>query len=228
MELRSTRDGKFHITETGATAPGAASVVVFDGKHGWSNTARGYELLSEPQVAQLKDQFGMIFPFWVALNPDASFKTFKTTELTKLNEKDCYKVAVTVDGQSPFQHFGYFDVESKLLCGTGISQDGPMGTVAVNFRFGDWKEIDKLKTFSKITIDQPGQNPLDFAYTDIEVNKVDPAVFAQPDEVKELIKKQEAPPAAAPSTPPTDAPPPAPAPATPPPAPKEPGAAGKP
>jgi hypothetical protein len=62
--------------------------------------------------------------------------------------------------------------------------------------FNEWEKQGPLMVFTKITVDQAGLFQLDMSFDEIELNAVDPAVFALPEQVRSL----QPPPTTAPDT----------------------------
>ena len=51
-------------------------------------------------------------------------------------------------------HHLFFDVESHLLLGVRLLEEGPLGTADISIRFGNWKPVGDLLLFHSVTIHQ--------------------------------------------------------------------------
>lgn len=204
MDMKSSKAGSFILNQSmagmGETAMGS------DGTVGWlHNPMSGYELLNEEQAKQVKRQSNM---YRMLFNIPEEFKTIETVDKTDFAGTDCYKVRMTPRDETNPEQMGFFGVEDKILHGFEIKQDaGPAGEMIVTVQFLDWKTINDVKVFNKMSIDQMGMT-MDMVFTEVEFNKVDPAVFALPEEVKKLVAEKSSPavPPTAPPRAPTTAP----------------------
>jgi hypothetical protein len=183
MDMKSSKGGSFILNQSmagmGETSMGS------NGTIGWMhNPMTGYELLPEEQAKQVKRQSNM---YRMLFNITDEFKTIETIDKTDFAGAECFKVRMTPRDEGNPEQMGFFGVEDKILHGFEIKQDGgPMGEVTVTVQLLDWKTINDIKVFNKMTIDQMGMT-MDMVFTEVEFNKVDPAVFALPEEVKALV-----------------------------------------
>jgi zinc protease len=186
MDLKSDRHGQFSLMQ-GPSAAGS------DGKIGWAKNpmAGGYQLLEPDQIKQIAQQLKM-FSYWLFLDPGDNFETMETVDKTDLNGKSAYKVRMVAKGEEKQEQFWFFDPETKMLSGVQISQESPMGPVMLNFTFDDWKPIDSIKLYSKMMVEQMGQQ-VPMTYSEVQINKVEPGTFDPPAEVKELLAKKDHP-----------------------------------
>ena len=206
FDLKTTRNGAFFLKQSLSNQPGFESTVCYDGKIGWMVGPDGRaQLVDEATLEQGRQQFRMLFPFWLVLHPTENFQSFETVDRVQYAGEDCYKVRLFSENEPDIQRFGYYDTDDSTIRGIGVVQESPMGPVNVDFVFSDWKEFDGVKMFTVMNVEQMGQQ-LKVDYTEIAFNKVDPSVFEPPPQVQELLKPKPA------ETQPQPAPPPATAP----------------
>lgn len=201
FDVQSMRSGAFRFTQRGVQQPGVS--VYFDGKNGWveySSSRR--ELIDDFTLQRARHQFNAMFPYWHVLFADERFHAMETLELTKFNEHECYKVRLHDEESRNMQRFAYFDANEKIMRGTSVTQDTPTGPVAVEFKFDEWTQVEGVKVFTKLSIEQPTQ-PMMITYSHVEFNTVDPSLFQQPVDVQAMIAERDAPP---PAPIPSDAP----------------------
>lgn len=195
LDVESMRSGAFRFVQRGQE--GLAVAVYFDGSIGWIAHSDGrYELIDDFTLERGRHQFNAMFPCWLMLFPEERFKSFETVEKSTFNDRDCYKVRLHDDVKN-IQRFAHFDVEEKLMRGMTVTQDSPTGAISVQFKFNDWKEIEGVRMFTRVNIDQPNQ-PMVLTYTLIEFNTVSVETFDQPEQVNQMVRDREK--QAAPST----------------------------
>jgi hypothetical protein len=192
LEIYCLRAGAFRFDQRGPEQPGVT--VIFDGKVGWIvYSGTRHELIDEFRLERGRHQFNAMFPYWLVLFPEQRFKSFETVEKAPFNEHECYKVRLHEEESRGVQRFAHFDVNEKLMRGMTVTQETAAGPVTVQFKFDQWQQIDDVKVFTRINIDQPNQ-PMVLTYTQVEFNTVDQAMFEQPAAVKEMVEKRDAPP----------------------------------
>jgi outer membrane lipoprotein-sorting protein len=107
----------------------------------------------------------------------------------------CYKLEMTpkpVEGEeSPKPHTLYFDRKSGLLIRMDMVSESPMGTIPVESRLSDYREVDGVKIAHKITMKTLGQERI-LTTEKIEHNVDLPADrFEPPADVKAILEKKE-------------------------------------
>ncbi len=86
----------------------------------------------------------------------------------------------------------FFDVETGLIRGFSMVEDrGGMPTEAT-IKLKEWKEIDGVRFFHQMDV-EGGPMSIGVHFNKIELNSVNPEVFAVPDEVKKLAGKESKP-----------------------------------
>jgi hypothetical protein len=83
----------------------------------------------------------------------------------------------------------FFAVDSGLIRGMRITDEGPAGPEVMTLRLEDWKPIKGVKFFHRMEM-SGGPMGLSVLYTSIEVNNVDRAKLAVPAEVAEAARKR--------------------------------------
>jgi hypothetical protein len=208
LDLKSATNGGFVVRQS---LGGNEMAMGSDGKIGWKNNPMvGYQLMSDEELGQARRQSNM---YNMVFNVQDDFKELQTVDKVQFNNVDCYKVKMVPKDESEPEQTGYFAVESKLPQGAEISAKQP-GQMPATLTYSEWKDLDKMHVFTKIDIEQAGFQ-MSMNFTEVQFNKVDPAAFDLPNEVKELAsKKNEEPAASQPAGAPKPAPPPATRPAT--------------
>lgn len=184
LDMTSAKPGKFLMKQS---SPMGEATAGSDGVVAWRNMAMmgGYSLLTDEQAAQTAEQANF---YHVVLSMEDDFKTKETVDKTDFNGEPCYKVMLT--GGKEGDAVAYFSVAKKLIQGVEITPQDAMP--ATKLVFDEWKEKGPLKVYTKMMVDQAGV-AITLTVTEVEFNKVDPKVFELPAEVKELVKKREAP-----------------------------------
>ncbi len=160
-----------------------------DGKVGWMhNPMMGYDLIDSEQLEGMTRQANM---HMMLLQFDDEFEEMTTIERAEFKGKDCYKVKLVPKEGNGTQH-GYFNRESGLLEAMEIEQRGPQGRgMTMTMEFDEWKEVDDVKLFHKLHIDQMGMR-MTMTFTKIELNAVDNEVFELPEQVRALARERDA------------------------------------
>lgn len=178
------------------TLPGGAGDVLngFDGETAWSFDPR-----SGPAVYSGDDRESMKrdADFYYTLNELAWFKSMETVGIEDFEGRPCYHLHGVNNWNKKNDHF--YDRETNLLAGYEFDSElGPTHEI-----FSDYKKVDGVLVPMKQTIkvkpksgDWAIQQTLNFE--SITFNDVDPAVFAPPQSVRELLAKGKS---AAPSKP---------------------------
>lgn len=187
MDMKTLKPGSFLLMQV---LPGMGeSSMGSNGMVGWSHSAMGYQLLDKENLDQVRNQSNM---YRMVFNVQEDFPTMETVDLVQFNHMDCYKVKMLAkDPEMPSQ-FGFFAVEGKLMQGMEVSQEGPMGAMTTTITFGEWKKIDPLTLFTKLSIDQAGIQMGPMNITEVEFNNLEPTAFEPPAEVLDLVKAKAA------------------------------------
>lgn len=154
----------------------------FDGKVGWSITPMtGPVLMSGKELEQRR----LDADFHADVYDEKRFTSVKTLERTAFEGRPCYKVSlVRKDGVEDIE---FFDAETGLRAGKIATRESMMGTVTVTQAFSDYKKFGDLMQPTKMTQSTMGVEQV-FTITTVEYDKVDPAVFELPAQIKALVK----------------------------------------
>lgn len=178
---------------TYAAAPNRSAVVItlpgmgelrngFDGTVGWSiDPAQGPSTLQGKQLEERR----IDSDFYSVLHDPASFKSITTDSLTEFEGRKAYVLhLVRLSGDEAME---YFDAETGLMLGSRITRDTPMGPVGITTILADYKDFGTgLKIPSRVTQRMMSGQELSFGIDSLEIDKVDPAVFELPPEIKAL------------------------------------------
>jgi len=167
-----------------------------DGVVAWTKNDEGYQVI-EPELAKQVQSDANMFRMLITMRDES--KELKTVERTNYADTDCYKISLIDEAGT--ESFAFFGVEDRLIRGQMI----PMRRVSATF--SDWKADADIKFFTKMVMEQPTQ-ALTLTFTKVEFNKLDASLFELPQEVRAMLKEQEAPPtrpATQPSTMPSPA-----------------------
>jgi outer membrane lipoprotein-sorting protein len=213
MDLYSTRDGKFLIKQIMPNNMGEFTVAS-DGTNGWvESPTRPSQLLGTEQVTAMREQItSMLGPIQPLMIKIESYPKMEVLDRVPYEGEESYKLKLTdADGN---ERLAFFSAATGLMRGTEVTQDSPMGQISTTLNFHEWTDKDGIKVPMKRTMDQMGMSST-MTLTEVEFNKVDPAIFQPSDAIKQMLSDRDnpAPPAAPPATPAPPASKPAPPPA---------------
>ncbi|UCD75995.1 MAG: hypothetical protein JSV91_03550 [Phycisphaerales bacterium] len=178
---------------------GRVQTIGFDGKIGWASNPNtgGYDLLNAEQIAWARDQVEIQMQARIL---EKDFQKIETVDLSDFDGQKCYKIHLVqeVEGMPgnqsdhplPQQH-AFFNAKTGLMEGKQVSVQTPMGPMTVTLKFKDWKQIDEIMFFRRMTVEQTGRPPQEMRFTEIELNNVDPSVFEAPEAVKKLAEERQ-------------------------------------
>lgn len=154
----------------------------FDGKVAWSNSP-----MTGPMIAsgQELEERAFYSDFDGALGVASRYESIKTVEKTTFEGRPVYKVALTK--KTGGDDIEFYDVETGLKAGAMMERANPMGTISVTVAVSDYKKFDKLLQPTVVKQRAAGAEIVT-TFTSIEYNKVDPALFELPAEIKALVK----------------------------------------
>lgn len=161
-----------------------------DGKIGWSkNPMMGYSLLTGDEIDPVAQQAMHMRLFNLH---DTLMEDYDDVEVAGKGDfggAPCWELRLTSkkDGAAGSM---FFDEKTGFIRGMRMTKKGADGDESATMRLTDWKPIAKVNFFHGIEVDD-GETATSVRYTEIEVNKVDPKVFAVPDEVKDFAKQPE-------------------------------------
>ena len=161
---------------------------------------QAYELLDVKDLVDLSDQAHL---FEIVPKLREQYTTMQTVDRTEFAGQDCYKVLLAgkrnpKPEEADTKSYALFNAETHLAAGLQNVQPakGDLPARTSTLRFEDWKPVDelKLKLYRKLIIAQR-EVELTMTYDEVTFNKVDPAVFAIPEEVQKLLAEKAAAPA---------------------------------
>jgi hypothetical protein len=163
--------------------PGIGEVLEgFDGSHGWiMMSMTGPMLKADKQLQQAK----LDADFYADLRDPKKYPGVKTVEKTTFDGRPCYKVALRrIDGSDDVD---FYDAATGLRAGGIITRETPMGSVTTTTTLADYKKFGNM-----LIATMQRQKVMGVEHTvtigSVVFDKVDPAVFTPPAEIKALIK----------------------------------------
>jgi hypothetical protein len=160
---------------------------VTDGTDAWEiSTMTGPRLLTDAEKASLQRQAA----FDVQFNPEKYYESIETVQKTEFADEPAYEVKLTTkDGNTVTQ---YYSVESSLLLGQSSKEQTQMGEMESTVTMSDYRDAGGVKVPFKTVIEIPSMGMTqNLTITNIDTEtKIDPAVFAMPDEIKQLKDQQ--------------------------------------
>jgi len=155
----------------------------FDGSIGWSiNPVTGPMVLDGKMLEPLREQAR----FDAVLHAEDEFKSMETIGQETFDGKDCYKLKlVRKSGQEVTE---YYEVKTGLLAGSASLEETPLGSISVTAMVGDYKKFGDVLFATRLTQKMGPLSQL-MTFEKMEFNQVDNSVFALPDQIKALVKK---------------------------------------
>lgn len=187
LEYSKGENGKFKFEQKmggmGAMMSGGSN-----GEVSWANSpfGGGYQILTGQMKDRFMDQTMLVrHDMLEQMKEDAT--GIETVGSEDFADEDAWKVRMKdEDGNNVF---AFFSKDSGRLLGVKSSGQGQMGRpVDMTMKLSEWKEFGPLTLYTKMVLSQGGQE-MTINFDTIELNKVDPAVFELPDEVKEMAEK---------------------------------------
>jgi len=180
VHVYRAKPGKF-LQQISIGAMGEA-VQGFDGTTAWAiQPGQGAMVLSGEMLEQAKSQGDFFAEF-----PDVGkYSKIETLSLEDFEGRKCYKVKLvkTAGGET----IQYFDAETGLAAGAIRSTETPMGKMDVTVVLSDYKEQGGVKMPSRV-IQKTPQGDVTLTFSTYEWDKVEPAVFDLPADVKAMVK----------------------------------------
>jgi hypothetical protein len=154
----------------------------FDGTVAWSISP-----LTGPMLATGEELAQKAFDanFDGALGIASRYDAIKTLEKTTFEGRPVYKVALTRKGGG--DDIEFYDAQTGLKAGGIMERKNPMGTISVTSALSDYKKFGNLLQPTVMTQTMSGVQMVT-TFTSFEYDKVDPAVFALPAQIKALVK----------------------------------------
>jgi len=153
-----------------------------DGTIGWESLQLDDEttvrLLDTAVVEQRRRQANW---FELALTLPARAKAFDTIGKSTFDGTTAYEVRM-VDESSRIHHL-FFDAGTDLLLGVRLIERGPLGPADVTIRFGEWKPVDSLTLFHRVSIDHADVH-MRLQFEHVSLKDVPPGNFAPPESLR--------------------------------------------
>jgi hypothetical protein len=151
-----------------------------------------FVLIDGMQVEQLNSQASMHMNI---LDPKLVAENMSSLEVVGQEEFDgrmAYKVRFEPKEEGGYG-FMYFDAGSGEPLGLQQIQEGPMGEETSTITLGEWKTVEGVKFFHKMTISAPSMPGGEVVMTvsKLEVNKLADDAFELPEKVKEMAAEAE-------------------------------------
>ena len=154
----------------------------FDGKTAWSmSPMTGPMLASGEELAQR--EFNSNFDRTLGM-ADA-YESMKTIEKTTFDGRPAYKLELKRKGGGTDIEF--YDVASGFKSGSVVEVKNPMGTITAESTLSEYKKFGDIMQPTVIKQVASGTQIV-LTFTEMEYDKVDPAVFELPAAIKALIK----------------------------------------
>lgn len=155
----------------------------FDGKVAWSiSPMTGAMLSTGDELAQK----ALDADFDGSLGIASKYDAIKTVEKTTFEGRPVYKIALTrkIGGGDDIE---FYDSETGLKAGGIVQRKNPMGTLTVTSIVSEYKKFGNLLQPTVMKQRTQGVEIIT-TFTSFEYDKVDPAVFELPTEIKALVK----------------------------------------
>lgn len=156
----------------------------FDGKNAWStNPMMGASLIPDSLMGAQREE----------ADPDnysrlsAAIVSSETTEKTKLNDTECYKVKHT--WKSGRVTHDCFSVADGLIVWSQTKATSPMGEMEMITSFSAYKDFGGVKRATTTSTEQAGQQII-ITLQSWEWDTVDAKEFVLPPDVKALVEKK--------------------------------------
>jgi zinc protease len=180
MEMWAAKPNKNVVKQTIAGI--GDSTEGFDGTVAWMNSPMsGPMLLTGEQLKQRTADSD----FNALLNPSVRYTAMKTVEKTTFDGKDAFKLSMT--RKEGGEDIEFYHVSTGLKLGGIATRKSPMGDITITQTLSDYQKNGAILQPMKMKQSITGIDIL-ITFTSVEFNKVDPAVFALPAEIKALIK----------------------------------------
>jgi hypothetical protein len=154
----------------------------YDGKVAWSLSP-----LTGPTLVQGKELEQKRFDadFLADLHDAARYESMTTVEKTDFEGRACYKLRLVRRGGG--EDIEFYDVDTGLKAGGITTRETPMGPITGTIIESDYKKFGPLMQPTTIKQTAMGLQQV-ITLTSIEYDKVDPATFETPAQIKALLK----------------------------------------
>lgn len=154
----------------------------FDGTVAWSLTPMtGPMLHTGEELTQQRNDAS----FETMLDPSTRYSAMKTLEKTTFDGKEVYKLSLT--RKEGGEDIDFYEVATGLKAGSINTRKTPMGSITATSTVSEYKKFGDVLQPTRLKQSITGIDIIT-TITLVEYNKVDPAVFELPAEIKALIK----------------------------------------
>jgi hypothetical protein len=165
------------------TIPGVGEMIEgFDGTTGWTINPMTGPALSQ---GKMLDEKKFDSDFFGELKDESRYQSTRTLEKTMFDGRECYKVSLVRKGGG--EDIEFYDVKTGLKAGQMGQRETPMGTVPVTQTFSDYQKFGDMLQPTTLKIASMGMEQV-LTVTSVEYDKVDPAAFELPAQIKALVK----------------------------------------
>lgn len=155
----------------------------FDGTVAWSMSPMTGPMLATGDELKQK---ALDADFDGALGIASKYDTIKTLEKTTFQGRPVYKISLArKDGSG--DDIEFYDAETGLKAGGVMERKNPMGVISVTSVLSDYKKFGNLMHPTVLKQSTSGMEIV-MTFTSIEYDKVEPATFELPAEIKALVK----------------------------------------
>lgn len=154
----------------------------FDGTRGWTVSAMTGPMLLEGKQLEEK-RFDA--DYYADLHEDGRFVSMTTVEQTEFDGRPCYKVKLV--RRNGGEDFEFYDVKTGLKAGRIATRETPMGTMTGTSVETDYRKFGNLLIPTTVKNTIMGVQQVITIET-VEYDKVSPAAFEPPAEIKALIR----------------------------------------
>ncbi|MEQ8316825.1 MAG: hypothetical protein RIE77_13200 [Phycisphaerales bacterium] len=184
----SHEGGRFNSNES----PFGNSEMGTDGKVAWMKMDEDrYVILEEGQARELDEQASRHINLLDPKRMRPEMEKLEVVARERFGETEAYKVLFEPkDGEDG--GFMYFDVRDGRPLGMTQTSESPMGSQTTTITLGDWKTIEGVQFFHKMTIESPSipGGSVEMNVTKLEVNALGEDAFELPEPVKQLAASE--------------------------------------
>ena len=154
----------------------------FDGVNAWSmSPMTGAMVLQGKQLEDKKFDS----EFYGDLHEASRYQSLKTLEKTTFDGRPCYKVSLVRPGGT--EDFEFYDVATGLKAGSINTRETQMGSITTTSIEADYRKFGNVLQATTLRQSAMGIQQV-FTLSVVEYDKVDPAVFEPPAQIKALAK----------------------------------------
>ncbi|MHC4218146.1 MAG: hypothetical protein ACYSU7_06775 [Planctomycetota bacterium] len=161
-----------------------------DGTIGWASSPMmgGYQVIEGKEADQITQQAMHMRVLRLRKTIKQDYDTVETAGKAEFNGAACYELRMKSRADGTMASI-FFDADSGLVRGMQVADDAPSGSRTATITLEDWKPIGKVNFFHRMEM-SGGEMSMSVRYTRIEVNTVDRALLAVPQEVVAQVKKR--------------------------------------